>query len=127
MIWRGLCTTTIYTATFFMAANAAMAQTPTAFSCTGVLPAWDLELDENRGVLSTYKPIEMQVMDTTTTQGRDWPLAITLVGEEDTAIIILTPRACTSNAWAGHYEALVLTQQDNTPVMLLGCCQANAQ
>ena len=105
-----------------LAAGIARAGELGRLQCTGVLPAWQMEFDAKSGTLTTREAIEMPVMNITRAEGRDWPKALTFVGDRDTAIAIVTPQACMLNETAFDHHILVLTQQDNQPILLTGCC-----
>ena len=60
------------------------------FQCNGVLPGWSLRVTDGQSVLTTDREIAMDVMDETRAEGdRDWPRALTLVGRNDTAILLV--------------------------------------
>lgn len=87
--------------------------------CTGSDPHWRLDLDAGVGVLDYLLRTEMELMLTTVAEGQDGPRALTLVGERDTAIVLLHDRACGT----AQVEAQILTQRGQTPILLTGCCE----
>lgn len=45
-------------------------------------------------------------------------VAYTLIGARDTAILIVFPASCNANTHAAH----LLTQQNQSPILITGCC-----
>lgn len=91
-----------------------------SYHCTGEAPDWQLTFDDARARLIFPAATDMDVMLITTPQGRDWPQAYTLIGERDTAIVLLEHESCAPNA---AYRAHVMTQRGQTPILLTGCCE----
>lgn len=90
-----------------------------ACACTGIGPAWSLSVDDAQARLVFPAPTDMDVMLVTPAQGQDWPRAYTLVGDRDTAIVLIEREACSSQ----DYRAHVFTQRGQTPILLSGCCE----
>lgn len=97
-------------------ATASVAQT---FTCTGTEPSWTLTLDPAQARLVFPAPTDMDVMLETPVQGADWPRAYTLVGDRDTAIVLIEREACGEALYRSH----VFTQRGQTPILLGGCCE----
>lgn len=81
--------------------------------------AWSLEIEGDTGRLFYPDPISMDLMLTTTAESQDWPRALTFVGDRDTAIAIIDQRDCNQSEIAIE----VLTQRNQAPVLLTGCCE----
>ena len=81
--------------------------------------SWRLEVADELATLSFPSPTELEVMLTTTAEGRDWPVAYTLIGQRDTAVLILDRRQCGDKP----LTAELLTQRAQTPIFLTGCCE----
>ena len=91
--------------------------------CFGVLPGWSLSVTGGQSILTTDRNIAMEVMDETHAEGdRDWPRALTLVGRDDTAILVLDQEQCQLNGRAYPLQSLGLTQYGTVPILLTGCC-----
>ena len=92
-------------------------------TCSGDALNWRIALHDMQAKMTLIDVADMDVMDDTAAMGQDWPRALTLVGDRNTAILILDPRNC--GVKATDYAATVLTQQGQTPILLTGCCVAN--
>ncbi len=92
--------------------------------CAGTDPGWRLRFDATQAEFSFPATTQMDVMQQNQAEGRDWPRALTLVGDRDTAIVIVEPLACGSDGEQHPYRVLVLTQRGQTPILLAGCCEA---
>lgn len=92
--------------------------------CAGVNPDWTLRIDAAQGAFDFPARTELEVMDSRRAENRDWPLALTLIGARDTAILLIEPGACTAGDATLPYRATVLTQRVQTPLVLVGCCAA---
>jgi len=90
------------------------------YHCTGQDPDWQLQFDEVQAQLVFPATTDMDVMLITRPQGRDWPQAYTLIGERDTAIVLLENENCAPDA---AFRAHVMTQRGQTPILLTGCCE----
>lgn len=91
-------------------------------SCSGTAPDWRLDLLGPVAVFHFPTRSEMDVKLITPAEGRDWPVAKTLAGPRDTAIVLLNERACSAADGTFPIEAQVLTQRGTTPLLLTGCC-----
>ena len=87
-------------------------------SCSG--EGWTLTLGTETASFTFPAPTEMDVPLVTKAKGADWPRAYSLIGERDTAIVVVERERC----GADPYRAHVLTQRGQTPILLTGCCQA---
>ena len=92
-------------------------------ACSGDAFAWRLEITGDSATLSLGTNTRMDVMHEAIAEGQEWPRALTLIGDRDTAIVILEPRTCPGDPDASH-TAEVLTQRGQTPILLTGCCRA---
>lgn len=98
--------------------------TAQGYYCAGALPGWTLTMDETAGTLTTNRDVTMQIMDEAVADGpRDWPRALTLVGDRDTAIVLIENEACTVNHTDFPMQAQILTQRGTVPILLTGCCE----
>lgn len=88
------------------------------YLCEGAAPGWRLAFDDAAARFEFPAPTEMQVMNDVPAEGADWPRAFTLIGERDTAIVVLEREACGGEPYRVH----VLTQRGQTPILLTGCC-----
>lgn len=112
----------IITLLAFLVGQPAFGQTD--YACFGVLPAWSVSITGDTSVLTTDKDITMDVMDETRAEGdRHWPRALTLVGRNDTAIVVLEKEMCELNGRAYPLQSQVLTQYGTVPILLTGCCE----
>ncbi|MBY8974218.1 hypothetical protein KHP62_00265 [Rhodobacteraceae bacterium NNCM2] len=96
--------------------------------CGGAEPIWNLSLEDNRGAFTSPQQADAITYDvrlTTTAKGREWPLALTLIGLRDTAIILLDQRQCTDTQTETDYPyaAHLMTQRGTEPILLTGCCR----
>ena len=91
-----------------------------SYDCAGDAPDWKLQFDQVQARFLFPSVTEMDVMQTNSAEGRDWPQAFTLIGDRDTAIVLLEQEACRADhPFRGH----VLTQRGQTPILLTGCCR----
>lgn len=96
------------------------------YTCAGNTPDWTLELTSETAVFDWTSVVEFGVPQQTTSPGREWPKALTLLGGRDTAIVILNEKRCsTAEITAYPFTAHILTQKGETPVILTGCCTRN--
>lgn len=93
---------------------------PTEMSCSGISPDWSLSLSGDEAEFSFQRDSDLNVQLITTPLNADWPRAITMIGRGDSAILIVEPARCDT----GDMSARVLTQRGETPILLVGCCQA---
>ncbi|KMW56925.1 hypothetical protein AIOL_001883 [Candidatus Rhodobacter oscarellae] len=96
-----------------------------SYICSGQAPNWRVEFDAVQGRFSFPAPTDMDVMLVTTAEGAadGWPRAFTLIGERDTAIVLIEQEACGAQPLRAH----VMTQRGQTPILLTGCCTAAAE
>lgn len=109
-------------AAFVLLMVALPTQAQNTIECQGVLPGWSLSIDGTEASLTTDEDKELQVLDQTQAEGRDWPRALTLVGGTNTAILIIEHEMCQINEATQPFQAQVLTQIGTVPVLLTGCC-----
>lgn len=104
----------------------ALASTPAAaleqLECSGVNPAWTARINGAIGSFELTRRIEMTIPAANRAVNRDWPRAYTLLGRDDTAIVIVSDRACRIGEVDFAYTGDVLTQRADVPVVLTGCC-----
>ncbi len=118
--WRGL----LYSPAMIVRLVLLFALLPAAaqaerFICEGQEPRWTLEFDEATGRFGFPADTEMEVMNDIPAEGADWPRAFTLIGNRDTAIVLLERETCGEAPLRAH----ILTQRGQTPILLTGCCQ----
>ncbi len=92
--------------------------------CAGSDPDWTLGVDEGQAEFAFPAVTGMEVMHERRAEARDWPLALTLIGGRDTAIVLIEPAACLASGSKRPFRATVLTQRAQTPLVLVGCCEA---
>lgn len=104
-------------------AQAAVAEaTLPPLTCFGSEPEWKLSLTQDSAQMKFVFDTVLDIPLITTPDGRTNPRAFTLIGETDTAILLLNERVCRAEGESHPYEAHVLTQRNQTPVLLVGCC-----
>lgn len=98
------------------------------YSCIGADPTWALALSAQTAVLDYIGAATMTVPQVSRAEGRTWPVAMTLVSDDysRTAIVLLHDRSCTLADQSYPVEAQILTQRQDLPVLLTGCCTATA-
>ena len=109
------------TAAFLSGLTALFAHAPALaedYICSGDAPSWDLAFDEVQATFEFPAPTDMDVMNEVPAEGTGWPKAFTLIGDRDTAIVLLERETC----GAAPYRAHVLTQRGQSPILLTGCC-----
>ena len=89
--------------------------------CSGDAFDWSISIDGANAEMNIGFLSRMELMSTTEASDAEWPQALTFVGRQDTAIVILDRDACETDTTASH-SALVLTQRGQTPILLTGCC-----
>ncbi len=87
--------------------------------CRGDVPEWRLEVIGEQAQFIFPARTEMTVRAETRAERADWPRALTLIGDRDTGILIVHQRDCGT----APYEAQMLTQRGQTPILLTGCCE----
>ena len=94
----------------------AFAQIPT-MNCIGTAPDWRLALSATAAHFSfENRQTDFDVPQFSHAEGREWPLAMTLIARNDTAIVILKPEL-------DDYVVDILTQRGTTPILLTGQCE----
>ncbi len=99
-----------------LANNSASAED--TYECMGTNPDWTLTLDSVQARFVFPTPTDMDVPLITQADNRDWPRAFTLIGERDTAIVVLDRAECDTSDIRAH----VMTQRAELPILLSGCC-----
>ena len=89
-------------------------------TCDGSAPDWSVAIGAEGASFSYIGTSAMDIPQMSRAEGRAWPLAMTLISADysSTAILIVEPRACDT----GNHAATVLTQRNEVPVLLVGCC-----
>ena len=95
------------------------------FDCNGASPDWSLTLQGETARFVFPAPTDMDVMLETLAEGQNWPRAFTLIGDRDTAILLIEEEICVDPQSAEQpYRAHVMTQRGQTPILLIGCCRS---
>ena len=101
-------------------ATPALAAVP-PMDCSGTGPDWTLTLDTPVATFSDRTgDALLDVIRSHAAEGRDWPVALTLIGPSHGGVLIIDPLP----EPAGTYSALILTQHGDTPILLAGTCTA---
>lgn len=101
-------------------ATSAGAQTSTPdLVCAGTTPQWTLETTAQGASFAFGGTSEFTLQLTTFAQGADWPRAFTYTGRGDSAIVIVEQAQPD-----GRHPVRILTQRGETPILLLGTCDA---
>ena len=101
---------------FLFAATSAGAEIPRV-ACYGTAPDWRLTITNTAASFQfENRSIQFEVPQHSRAEGRDWPLAITMVARNDTAIVVLEPSAT-------GYVVDILTQRNTVPILLTGSCE----
>lgn len=90
-----------------------------SYSCAGSGPDWELEIGPARATFEFQRKNHFDIPQQSAAEGRDWPKAMTLIAEFDTAIVVLDRGDCNTHPIRAH----VLTQRGQTPILLTGCCE----
>lgn len=89
------------------------------FNCLGTTPSWELTVRHETAQFAFHdRNTALDIMQSSTPEGIDWPLVLTMVGPRDSAIVILTTQTCNGQDYSAH----ILTQRGDTPIVLTGCC-----
>ena len=109
---------------FTFCGAAAMAEEPLPpLACEGNDPDWQLSLNSDTAQFVFRDTIQMTIPQRTQPETAPFPKALTLLGPRETAIVLLNKRLCdTDHVTAFPFEANILTQKGETPVILRGCC-----
>ena len=116
---------TITTFAFAMASNAAADEL--SLMCDGNTPEWALTLDGSQARFTFPAPTDMDIPHVARAENRDWPRSMTLIGDRDSAIVILDVARDGDACVAATHTAQVLTQRGQTPIFLVGCCRGASQ
>ncbi|MEM6727741.1 MAG: hypothetical protein AAF618_04515 [Pseudomonadota bacterium] len=88
-----------------------------SFACRGA--TWTLDIGGLQARFVFPSPTQMDIPSVVVAEGADWPRAYTLIGDRDTAIVLIHDRACEG----GTHETQVFTQRGQSPILLSGCCE----
>jgi hypothetical protein len=103
--------------------------------CYGHAPDWSLEIAGTTALFSyPLSPNSAQSFDIPQRSqpegaARHWPQAMTLIADFDTAIVVLDRANCqtgddsTTTDSPSNIRAHILTQRNQTPILLTGCCE----
>ncbi len=98
--------------------------------CGGSAPYWRLTLEGGRGGRALLDrgatrgaPVRFEIPLVTPAEGRNWPRAYTLVGAQDTGILILDRDPCRTAGGTLAWSADLLTQEGSRAIVLTGCCR----
>lgn len=92
---------------------------PLPLECSGFDPAWHMTLSADGSVFDDGMARDLDIAWQTRAAGAAWPRALTLIGRGVSAIVILeSPKDTT-------FPVRVLTQREETPMLLIGMCQQN--
>ena len=108
-----------------VAAGAAQAQ-DASFDCRGVMPDWSAHITGPTASFTYIGTAQMDVPQFSRAERRVWPVAMTLVSTDysSTAIVLIHERSCNlGEDIIYEFEAQVLTQRQDMPVLLTGCCR----
>jgi hypothetical protein len=89
------------------------------YACAGTAPDWTLTLGDETAQFTFGRTLDYDIPQRSSAEGRDWPMAATLIAEFDTAIVVLNPGSCET----GPIRAHILTQRGQSPIVLTGCCE----
>lgn len=89
------------------------------YECSGTDPQWTISLNESVAEFSFERTTEFTIPDTAIALGREWPRAMPLISDFDTAVVVLDQGICGDSNLRAH----VLTQRGQTPILLTGCCE----
>lgn len=95
---------------------------PVSLTCAGFSPDWTLLIDNDTATLTRAKETTFDIPHFTRAQGRDWPLALSLIADFDTAIAVIDKTTCSQNNDGHLYSVDILTQQSGNAILLTGCC-----
>lgn len=90
--------------------------------CSGVNPGWTARIDGADATFELTRLVPMSIPAVNKAVNREWPRAYTLLGRDDTAIVIVSDRACRIGTTDYAHSADVLTQRLDVPIVLTGCC-----
>ncbi len=101
---------------------AAAQTTVPSVTCEGTSPDWSLALTSDGASFAFIGQSEMDIPQISRAEGQIWPMALTLIDESftKTAIVVLHERSCIDRE--DGQDVQVLTQRNEQPVLLSGCC-----
>lgn len=106
-----------------LAATPGLSDTLPPLACEGDGPDWTMTLAGDMAKFSLSDAKSFSIPQRSVAENRDWPKALTLIADRETAIVILNETTCSSDFVTNFpIEAFVLTQRAETPVILRGCC-----
>jgi hypothetical protein len=103
--------------TLTLLAQTVLAEEVPKLHCIGTAPEWRLNLVDQAD-FTFAGTTTLDIPHIATAEGQEWPKALTLIGDRDSGILILHRRICGT----APYEAQMLTQRGQTPILLTGCC-----
>lgn len=88
-------------------------------ACSGDAPVWHADIRGETATL-TFRGAARDFDIPSVVEALNDPdvRAYSLIGNRDTAILIVAPGRCNATDLTGH----LLTQENSTPVVLTGCC-----
>lgn len=101
---------------------------PTGYQCGGTEPFWDLRVDGETAALRRMgRPtVEFGIPHKAVAEGRNWPIAYSLIGDFGTAVAVIRPAVCSDGMSDIEYPFVLdlLTQDGTRAIVLTGCCLA---
>ena len=95
--------------------------------CGGVEPHWSFEITGDRALFTSPETADISyaLRDERAARGRDWPVALTFIAPQDTAIALIRRSACSDTMSDALFDWTIdiLTQRNQEPVLLTGCCR----
>ena len=89
------------------------------FQCFGEEPDWSLTIEPEQSYFRFGgREGWLDIPQSSVAEGAEWPKAMTIVGPRDSAIVLVNENECGTSP----FEAHVLTQRGETPILLTGCC-----
>jgi hypothetical protein len=89
------------------------------YICSGTGPDWELTITGTDAIFDYERKNSFYIPHTNMAEGRDWPRAKPLIGDFDTAVVVLDNDSCAT----GPISVDILTQRGQTPLLLTGCCE----
>ena len=100
----------------------AIADVSGAYNCYGVAPGWSLSVMERTAIFTNPDPLAMDVMQDDFAQGSSETRAMTLLGGQQSAVVVIKNGFCRIGHEAFSVGVTVLTQHEDTAHILEGCC-----
>ncbi len=100
-----------------------MAEETPRLICFGSDPDWKLGLTADQADFSYKRAVRFDIPHQAQAENRDWPRALTLLAQTDTAILLLDQDICTVDGQTYAISADVLTQDGSAAILLTGCCK----